>query len=110
MNYYLIKNLVQEDGQCDYKGLDTNLINKGTQKYPSNLSENNYCVLQSQEDLKDNADFKKINQDEYLNYKLQIEKTFEREKETEVERLLKEKQELENQLLIEKDKNIGGIL
>ena len=32
------------------------------------------------------------------------------QQESEQEKLLREKQELENQLLIEKDKNIGGIL
>lgn len=108
MFYYLIKNLLN-NSKCNYKGLDLNKIIGNAQVYPKNLNLDNRCLIVTSEDVQENIELIKITEEEYLNIKKEIDET-KQNIETEQAKLLREKQEVENQLLIEKDKNIGGIL
>ncbi|KQL18077.1 hypothetical protein [Cytobacillus solani] len=57
-----IKNLVQQDGSCDYKGLDISLIKTGTQLYPLNES---VAYFGYEGDIPTHTDISVITQEDY---------------------------------------------
>lgn len=67
MFYYKINNLIKQNGQCDYKGLDIEKIIGGTQRYDKiEQQTDNWCILASEENLDETTELIKLTENEYL--------------------------------------------
>jgi hypothetical protein len=70
MNLVLVKNVCQDDGVMDYKGLDINDIVPGTQLYPFD----NTALFKYKGELVDSIDVEVIDQSRYDIEKSKLEK------------------------------------
>jgi hypothetical protein len=65
-----VNNLIQNDGRCDYKGLNLSLIVSGTQLYPS---FENTAYFEYEGEVKIGGDIETVTPEAYETVKLQIE-------------------------------------
>ncbi|WP_202710584.1 hypothetical protein [Sporosalibacterium faouarense] len=63
MKYVKIANLVQENGKCDYKGLDISKNITGKQVYP--INENSAYLITVQETIPNHSDLIEITKEDY---------------------------------------------
>lgn len=64
--YYKIKNLIQPNGNADYKGLNVNLFIPGKQVYDL---QSNECAVETTEELFEHEDVQQITIEEYFAFK-----------------------------------------
>lgn len=72
MEYYKVEIFINEDGYCDYKGLDIDLIVAGTQVYPHDFKANNICLMANAENIEGVNDLIQITEKEYNELKGEI--------------------------------------
>lgn len=94
--YYKIKNLIQSNGNADYKGLDINLFVPGKQVYDFEM---NQCMIETtEEELISHSDLEVVNEGTYLYFRHEIKSKTEIDLYKEVEKLEKEKEQLNDKI------------
>lgn len=91
MIFVKVKNLVTKYGNYDYKGLDLGNIVAGTQVYPYNMQDDNYCLLGVTKTV-EHDDIQIISEELYLEEKKKVEDAYPviESEESKIERLEKE--------------------
>lgn len=110
MYLYKINNLKQITGNLDYKGIDLKQVVAGTQVYPSDFDDRNYCLLGSSEHIT-HDDVVLLTEEEYVSEKELIESEYPVivDEESRIENLEKDNHEIKLAMAEMAELIIGGV-